>query len=1376
MSNKKTPPRGVAAPDLSDLPAPVRSKRPAPAFSGPGGPKPPAPPPPKPPAPKPFAPKPPQAFSGLKPPPGAKPDPRTTKKTPPRDFAAPAPNDVALPSPKGRRAKAPRRPVAPQHVTKPTAPAVTPSNKKTPAAPFPGVDLPGVKGPVAPAFSGPADLPAPKGPVAPAFPGGGGGVPKGTMMGLGDLDLPAVKETAGLPAPKGPLAPAFPGPASPATPKTPFDDLEDLPAARGATPFDEPPAKSPALDDEMSFAELDLPAPKRGEVADLPAPKANPAMDDELSFAGLDLPAPKGARGGAPAPASPPVGDEMSFADLDLPAPKHGGADLPAPKAASGGVGFGDLDLPAPKGGGGLGGLDDLDLPAPKVSADLPARKGGGDLGGDLFDDLDLPMPKQSADLPTPKAANVGLPVARGQDDLPVARGEAGFGELDLDLPGMDDGMGGDELDLLGDAPGAGMGSGAGDELDLPLPDDDMGVGMETDDGRAGAGGVGFGEIDLEEEGGGEGMEFADLPQERDSLGGRASGPGIGVVKDERTKAREARAREGDVVETEKKRSVWPLVLFGLILVVGGVGVGLGFTPYGYFGVFLAEQLLPEAGSAAAVSQAIDTAEGEAEDDTYSGARASLRTLGNARNSMGLNRELLARSLVHEGLFQARFGEDAGSAGRSTSILARLEDRAYDGTGMKLAQAADALRRGDAAAARSLADQARSEASDDPYVDLVAGEAAMMAGDAEGALALFTAANEKGGGARAKWGRARALTALGSEEAAAAVDATLEASRRHSEARVAKAQILFQTPGLHEDALARAKTLAQEAAGVQAVGDSRLRSTVATRAAAFTLIGRIGEREGNRREARDAYEAALDADAFQLFALIGAGRSLLSDERWRDALTRFEAAIDTAVDHPVPEVAEDERPLLDEARLGAAQAMFHLDREQDAKRALEGLAEARPEDGEVALWLGRVAEELEDTTGAETHYREAISLMPNRFEPYLALSQLFFSTDRGDDAGEVLASARELVEESAEMRRLLGQSELDRRNYEKAIEEFLRALELDAHEVAARYGLGVAYRRSGDLPHASVAFAEVAEIDPAWPGLALERGLVFEARGESDAAVQAYQLALEDRPEDPDLLLRLGAAYVSDGRVDDAEETLHRVQAARPNSAEVEHFMGRVSLARGNLPVAMNHFTRSIALDPSRGEFHLYVAWAALEMDNLPRALSEVNEAIDLDPSLGDAFWIRGRVRLRGGAVRDALEDLERALQLKPSRYEAYAAIAECYDGMRQLNQAIEAYKRALERDNSKGHWWHRLGQLQLDAGRRPQAIPSLERATLIGDALDDPPNWLSDAHRLLGDSLRTTNRDQAIAHYRRYLEVAPDNALDRNQVRDALMQMGESP
>jgi tetratricopeptide (TPR) repeat protein len=736
---------------------------------------------------------------------------------------------------------------------------------------------------------------------------------------------------------------------------------------------------------------------------------------------------------------------------------------------------------------------------------------------------------------------------------------------------------------------------------------------------------------------------------------------------------------------------------------------------------------------------------------------------------MGLNRELLARSLMHEAFFQVRFGEDAESAARSAAILARIDERGGDAPGMSLARAAHALAGGDPAAA--LSSLGGAENGTDPYASLIAGYAMLAQAQPAEAAAAFRRSLENGGAARAQWGLARALLAAGDEGAAEAVEATLTASPRHAAALLAKADLAYRAEDFEN-----ARLWARQAAGSALVGETRLRVEDPTRASAWALAGRVAERQGNRGEARMAYEAAIEADAFRLDALVGVGRALLSDERYRDALTRFESAIQSASTNEVPAV-EGERPILLEAQLGAARAMIELDREQDAQALLAQLAQAEADDWEIALWLGRANETLDDDATAEANYRDAIRLAPDRFEPYLALAQLFFGADRENAATEVLEQARAQVPESAEMRRLLGASELRRGNLEQAIVELTRALELDPRDVTALYTLGVAHRRNGNLDAANEAYARVSEVDPSYPGLAIERGRVFEARGEPERAVEAYRLALEGRPDDPDLLLRLGAAYVESGNTEEAAETLRRVQESLPNSPEAEHFMGRVELARGNLPVALNHFSRAVNLDASRGEYHLYVAWASLEMGNLGRALEEVNEALTRDPALGDAYWIRGRIRVNSGAVQDALADLERALQLKPSRFEAYAAMAECYDQLREVSRAVTAYERALERDNSRGDWWYRLGRLQLDAGRRRDAIPSLDRAVLIGDAQDPPPAWLADAHRLLGNSrLQGGDRAAGVRHLQRYLEIAPANAIDRNDVRDMLMRMGVAP
>lgn len=1349
---KPAPPSAPPADDLGDLelpdlPAPKAGAAPAGLFGS-------APPRPTAPA-KPAAP--PAATAPAAPAPAPKkgpieleapassgleldvdlPAPKAGGAKPGAGFGASAPGPVARSFGRPEAAK----PVAP--APQPPAPAPSslddleidlPAKKATsPGAARPGaksfdIDLPAPK-PRVPAAE-PVALPSPRPQVA-GTPAPAPGRPAAPLAD--DFDLPAPKPAA----PKPGAAPARPAPAAAPEPDA-FDVDLDLPAPKpaAAAAAGQPRRAGGALDS------MDLPTPKLvTQRADAPGgrrptPIGGPRFDD------LDLPMPKGPSGAdLPAPKIAKPVAAPSFDDLDLPMPKSG-ADLPAPKGvadlpvAKGGgpSGFGDLDLPMPRGA--------ADLPAPKGIADLPAPRGVADLPAPKgFDDLDLPLPKGVSDLPQPKI-DADFPVARGGGDLPAPRSADAYGDLDI-------------------APSAPPRAAS-----IPAVDD------RTRDGRAGAGGVGFGELDL---GAGEsaapGTEFEDIPQEAIGQSGgtasaRVSKPNVAQVD----VSRRVGARIAVEEPTEKaKRSKLPYVVLVLLLLIAGAGVGVGLaTPYGFFGMYAIEQFLPDAGSASQTRAAVERAETKAKSDTYPDVRESLRILAGARRETGLNRELLTRSLLHEALYQVRFGEDPASASRVAAIRRRLEERGGEAPGIALAYAADALRAGDGDQARSWLARARSAGANDPYYHLVAGELALENDENDAAAEAFRAAAEKGGGARALWGLARAL--LRGDDAAAttaAIDATLAQSPGHVAARLARAR-LAAAGGDVETAL----RMTREAAGEAPVDGETLRGSREQRAEAFALLGSLHERMQHRREAREAYEASLQADSYGVTALVGLGRVLLDEQRYRDALARFEAAASThGADQPL---VPGGRSAAAEARLGQARALLALDRPQDAKTVLAGLLESSPNDPDVLLWLGRAEEKLGDRAAAEQHLHEAITAAPQRFDAYLALAQVFYAANRPTEAEALMRQAEERVPDSADVRVIRGNAELERNELDRAIREYQRAIELDANHVGAHFGLGAAQRRAGRLDDADRAFEAVATRDPLYPGLALERGLVFEAKGESQRAARAYEHALRERPDDPDLLLRLGAAQVAAGQLDEAERTLRRVMEQRPNAAEGEHFMGRIAFARGQLPEALVHFNAALDRDATRAEFHLHAAWAHLELGDLGRALERVEQALTRDSSLGDAYWIRGRIRVRTGAVRDALQDLQRALELKPSRYDAYAAIGEAYDQLRRVGDAIRAYEQALDRDSDRGEWWYRLGRLRLDAGRESDAQNALQRATALGEAATPRPGWLADAHRIQGDALRLMGqRAGAIEHYRRYLEIAPPGGIDRSEVEDNLRDLG---
>lgn len=1153
----------------------------------------------------------------------------------------------------------------------------------------------------------PSDLPAIK---RPPQKGTGFGLGLGGSMPKDSLDLPAHFGSAPAPLPE--IVPAR-------EPRSPFDSDSDDTAAPAA----------PVM------SELDLPAPR-----DLPTVKKRPPPKATALGLGGAQPLGQPLKGGFEVQllnTSPGAGQAQPQASSAKLSGGRGGAELA-------------LELP-PMSNARHGARPEIDLGEFERALDNLESPSSGSFGA-LHGDIELPArskPKQAGTFGDLEPIALPMASASNNNSLPLSTMELSSHDL-----------------LMGGRTGPDLGGHLGEQaarrgdLGLELNKGSDGLSAPPLADLGGDVSSNFGELDL-----GVGRESqVGLPI---AIPARRSHE-TGAHKSLQIEDAEFVDEHGEAAAKKKRRGerpalpAWAIPL-ALVGVIGSSGVALGlFTEHGWFGVYLMEQLLPAAGNAEQVRTAIEQAQRQAKTDLYVDVRRSLVTLSDARNEAGLNRELLARSLLHEALYQLRFGEDAQSAQRSAAILTRVLERGTNVVGLSLARAADAARRGDLGEAKRLLGE--SDAAD-RYHGLVAGELALLEKQPEVAAKGFLDAITKGETARGQWGLARAhLAANQLPEAEAAARATLAASPRHS-----RAHILLAQQALRSGAIDDALTHTRSAAGYTPIDGTPARPSKAERSLAFSLEGRIEEKRDHLREAQAAYERALAGDPLHVPDLLGSGRMLMRLARPQEALSRFDSAL-SAKPSPAPD-AEGRIPLLD-AGLGSIQAMLALQRPQEALVRSTALMAQFPADAEIKLWHGYVLEALERHDEAESSFRDTMAKAPKLFGGYVALSQLLFKRGRPEEAARVLSLASGQVEDSAEVRRMLGHSELTRQHLPEAIRQFEAALLFDKEDGGALYGLAVAQRKSGAIDAASATIDRLEKADPTFPGLALERGQILENRGAYLDAIEAYRKALLQRPTDSDLKLRLGATLVTAGKVDEAELVLGEVLKERPTSAEAEHYLGRVLFARKETAQAAQRFERAVNFDTLKAEYHLYLAWALLEQGNFGGALQSVQKSIERDPNAGDARWILGRIQLRMGAVKDALLNFQSALRLKPGRVEALAAMGDAYDELRDLNQAIKSYQDALKQAPDNAEWWYRLGQLQLDKGHRDDARVALSEAVVRGDRMRDRPSWLADAHRAYGDVLRESKRaGEAAEHYRLFLELAPLGHPDRGEIEQLLFQ-----
>jgi tetratricopeptide (TPR) repeat protein len=171
----------------------------------------------------------------------------------------------------------------------------------------------------------------------------------------------------------------------------------------------------------------------------------------------------------------------------------------------------------------------------------------------------------------------------------------------------------------------------------------------------------------------------------------------------------------------------------------------------------------------------------------------------------------------------------------------------------------------------------------------------------------------------------------------------------------------------------------------------------------------------------------------------------------------------------------------------------------------------------------------------------------------------------------------------------------------------------------------------------------------------------------------------------------------------------------------------------------------------------------AAELDDTDAKISMRESMLTELPAGEEAISIRGNLLLtlgvlnwRKGDFEKADEQLQQALQIATKiqdnwfEAECFNAVALIKSSTEQIDEAIQAYKQAIELAPDQMFVWNNLGNLCAKAGRNDEAMIAFRKA-LEGNPRD-PIAWngLGAVHFRLGYS------DDAIAAYRKSLQYTP--------------------
>jgi tetratricopeptide (TPR) repeat protein len=284
--------------------------------------------------------------------------------------------------------------------------------------------------------------------------------------------------------------------------------------------------------------------------------------------------------------------------------------------------------------------------------------------------------------------------------------------------------------------------------------------------------------------------------------------------------------------------------------------------------------------------------------------------------------------------------------------------------------------------------------------------------------------------------------------------------------------------------------------------------------------------------------------------------------------------------------------------------------------------------------------------------------------------------------------------------------------YEKAIEDFNRAMEIDPY-------LAMAYGNRGTIWSYLKQFDKAIEdcniaiiVDPKETASYFQRGWIYGDLGDLEKAIKDYSKAIELNPNYIEAYNNRGNAYALLKLYNEALEDFNKAIKQNPNFAVAYSNRGNAYYDLKIYDKAIKDCKTALKLNPKfvNAYFVLGSVYSALEEHNI--AIENYSKAIELDPRFEKVYCNRAKDFSALGQYENAIEDCNKELELNPNDALAYNNRGSAYGGLKKYKKAIKDYNKAIEVDPSISLAYGNLGKMYLMINENlDSAINNLKKA-----------------------------------------------------------------
>ncbi|KAF9617177.1 hypothetical protein IFM89_034328 [Coptis chinensis] len=266
---------------------------------------------------------------------------------------------------------------------------------------------------------------------------------------------------------------------------------------------------------------------------------------------------------------------------------------------------------------------------------------------------------------------------------------------------------------------------------------------------------------------------------------------------------------------------------------------------------------------------------------------------------------------------------------------------------------------------------------------------------------------------------------------------------------------------------------------------------------------------------------------------------------------------------------------------------------------------------------------------------------------------------------EVVVDEEKESKVKAQKEKELGNAAYKKKEFEKAIDHYSKAIELDSEDVSFLTNRAAVYLEMGKYEECikdcdkAVERGRELRTDYKMVARALTRkgtALVKMAKTSKDyePAIETFQKALTEH-RNPDTLKKLNDA-------EKARRDLEQQEYFDPNIADDEREKGNEFFKQQKYPEAIRHYTEALRRNPKDPRVYSNRAACYTKLGAMPEGLKDAEKCIELDPTFPKGYT-------RKGAIQFFMKEYDKALETYQEGLKHDARNQELLDGVRRSNR-----------------------------------------------------------------------------------------------------------